>query len=172
MQPEEAQAQPKAQNALHDPTVAGPREEVQGEAVLERRRESRVLVVVASHGDAGKRVAPNARRNGVGDRVSSRMVIADGLSSYALYSRGTKKTGFPGLGDFPELPRAERVISRRFAQVLLGSRLISEWAVNPRRLVGRSLYGRLKFTDNFIEPGQRRRLLSWILNSSLVVQSN
>lgn len=54
MQPEEAQAKPKAQNALHDPAVAGPREEVQRAAVLERRREGRVLVVIASHGDAGK----------------------------------------------------------------------------------------------------------------------
>lgn len=54
MQPEEAQAKPKAQNALHDPAIAGPREEVQREAVLERRREGRVLVVIAPHGDTGK----------------------------------------------------------------------------------------------------------------------
>lgn len=54
MQPEEAQAQPKAPNAVHDQSVAGPREEVQGETVLERRRESGVLVVVEPHGDAGK----------------------------------------------------------------------------------------------------------------------
>jgi len=54
VQPEEAQAKPKTQNALHDPAVAGPREEVQREAVLERRREGRVLIVIAPHGDAGK----------------------------------------------------------------------------------------------------------------------
>jgi len=54
VQPEETQAKPKAQNALHDPTVAGPREEVQREAVLERCREGRVLVLVAPYGDAGK----------------------------------------------------------------------------------------------------------------------
>lgn len=54
MQPEEAQAKPKAQNALHDPAVAGPREEVQREAVLERRREGRVLIIAAPYGDTGK----------------------------------------------------------------------------------------------------------------------
>jgi hypothetical protein len=54
MQPEEAQAKPKAQNALHDPAVASPREEVQREAVLERRREGRVLIIAAPYGDTGK----------------------------------------------------------------------------------------------------------------------
>lgn len=54
MQPEEAQAKPKAQNALHDPAVASPREEVQREAVLECRREGRVLVIITPHRDTGK----------------------------------------------------------------------------------------------------------------------
>jgi len=66
---------------------------------------------------------------------------------------------------------AELPFAGRYAvQVLLGSRLISEWAVYPRRLVGCPLYLNLRI----ILSGRAKAgaFLPWILHSSLVGRSN
>jgi len=53
MHPQEAQAKPQAENAVYDAAAVIAREKVSRETVPDDSRESRVLVVPPSHGDAG-----------------------------------------------------------------------------------------------------------------------
>lgn len=54
VQPEEAQAEQEAEDAVHDATAPGAGEEVPGQAVLEHRRKGRVLQFVTTDRDAGE----------------------------------------------------------------------------------------------------------------------
>lgn len=55
MHPQEAQAEPEAENAVHDAAVAIAREKVSRKTVSNDSRKSRILVVSSSHGNAGER---------------------------------------------------------------------------------------------------------------------
>lgn len=61
VQPEEAQAQPEAEDPLHHPTAVEPGEEVPREAVPEHRRESGVQQLPTSHRDPGENILQLSR---------------------------------------------------------------------------------------------------------------
>lgn len=60
MQSPQAQAQPQAPHSFHHATTPLLREEVPREAIPEHRRESRVQLLAASHGDAGQDLVPES----------------------------------------------------------------------------------------------------------------
>lgn len=64
MHPPEAQAEPQAENAVHDAAAVVAREKVSRETVPDDSRESRVLVVPSPHGDAGEREQSPSRARG------------------------------------------------------------------------------------------------------------
>ncbi|KAG8230665.1 hypothetical protein J437_LFUL011303 [Ladona fulva] len=58
VQPEEAQAQPKAPNAVHHSAAAITREEVPGEAISVHSGKGRVLLIATPHRDPGQDLVP------------------------------------------------------------------------------------------------------------------
>lgn len=54
MHPQEAQAEPEAENAFHDAAAVIAREKVSRKTIPNDSRKSRVLVVSSPHGNAGE----------------------------------------------------------------------------------------------------------------------
>jgi len=88
MHPQEAQAEPQAENAVHHAAAVIAREKVSREAVPDDSRESRVLVVPPSNGDAGGTCArrrsqltlPESPREG-------RKRARKGFRNFAIFAR-------------------------------------------------------------------------------------
>lgn len=60
MHPQEAQAEPETENAVHDAAAVIAREKVSRKTVPNDSRKSRVLVVSSPHGNAGETVGMRA----------------------------------------------------------------------------------------------------------------